>query len=114
MDPELGRPITDLDMVQDVLIDDAGQVTVTILLTTPACPLRDRFTQEVVEAVSRVEGVSGVAVTMVSINFTLSLRRATYRAPQNTFARATQSVLNTRPPTVTPLSSSAVYASVSS
>ncbi len=68
MDPELGRPITELGMVQDIDIDDDHRVTVTILLTTPACPLRDRFTQEVTEALLNVDGVADARVTMGTMN----------------------------------------------
>ncbi len=64
MDPELGRPITDLNMVGDIDIDDRSRVTVTILLTTASCPLQARFTQEVVEAVLGVEGVTDARVSL--------------------------------------------------
>ncbi|MFQ6009272.1 MAG: iron-sulfur cluster assembly protein, partial [Candidatus Zixiibacteriota bacterium] len=36
-DPELNKPLTDLDMVKFVNIDD-GHVTVGITLTVPGCP----------------------------------------------------------------------------
>jgi ATP-binding protein involved in chromosome partitioning len=40
MDPEIHRPITDLDMVKDVSIGDSGLVTVEVLLTSPAARSR--------------------------------------------------------------------------
>ena len=46
IDPELRRPITDLDMVEDVQVSD-GTVSVSILLTTPGCPLRDTIAADV-------------------------------------------------------------------
>src|SRR4051794_23518153 len=63
-DPEIHRPITDLGMVDGVDIADDGKVTVVILLTTQGCPLRDRITREVTAAVSAVDGVREVAVSL--------------------------------------------------
>ena len=40
IDPEIRRPITDLNMVDEVVID-GSTVSVTILLTTAGCPLRN-------------------------------------------------------------------------
>ena len=68
IDPELGRPITDLGMVESIDIDDDSRVTVTMLLTTAACPLRTRFTEDVTRAVLGVEGVTDVRVAMDTMN----------------------------------------------
>jgi ATP-binding protein involved in chromosome partitioning len=62
-DPEIRRPITDLDMVKSIGID-GGQVAVTILLTVAGCPMKDRLTRDVQAAVGAVPGVEGVAVTL--------------------------------------------------
>jgi len=58
IDPELRRPVTELDMVRDVEIHD-GVVSLTIVLTVAGCPLRDSFEQQVGEALAGVEGVRG-------------------------------------------------------
>jgi ATP-binding protein involved in chromosome partitioning len=58
IDPELRRPVTELDMVRDVEIHD-GVVSLTIVLTVAGCPLRDSFEQQVEQALSGVEGVRG-------------------------------------------------------
>ena len=63
-DPEIKRPITELGMVDDISVDDTGQVTVTVLLTVAGCPLKDTITGDVTAAVSKVAGVTGVAVEM--------------------------------------------------
>ena len=39
IDPELKRSVVELDMVRDVRVD-GGDVSVTIALTVPGCPLR--------------------------------------------------------------------------
>ncbi|MGH3136731.1 MAG: metal-sulfur cluster assembly factor, partial [Gaiellaceae bacterium] len=47
IDPELRRPVTELDMVRDVLVEDDGSVSVTIALTVVGCPLKDSFQEQV-------------------------------------------------------------------
>jgi ATP-binding protein involved in chromosome partitioning len=60
IDPELKRPVTELDMVRDVLIDDDGAVSVTIALTVAGCPLRHSFEEQVNRSVGAVEGVTSI------------------------------------------------------
>jgi ATP-binding protein involved in chromosome partitioning len=59
IDPELKRPVTELDMVREIQID-GGDVSVTIALTVAGCPLRDSFQTQVVEHVGAVPGVERV------------------------------------------------------
>src|SRR5438445_7004351 len=61
IDPELRRPVTELDMVRGVEID-GGDVRVTIALTVAGCPLRDSFKDQVTEALRDVPGVERVAL----------------------------------------------------
>ena len=61
IDPELRRPVTDLDMVREIGID-GGDVTVTIALTVAGCPLRASFEDQVAQHVGAVAGVTGTAV----------------------------------------------------
>jgi ATP-binding protein involved in chromosome partitioning len=61
IDPELRKPVTELDMVRDVTVD-GGAVTVTIALTVAGCPLRNSFQEQVAREVGAVEGVSSVAL----------------------------------------------------
>ncbi len=63
-DPEIKRPITDLGMVESVEIDDAGLVRVTVLLTVAGCPLKDTITRDVTGALERLDGVTGVDLTL--------------------------------------------------
>jgi len=63
MDPELGRDIVSLGMVQDVQVD-GGRVAVRIVLTTPACPLRDHIQEDVRRALQALPGVQEVDITM--------------------------------------------------
>src|ERR671939_530740 len=59
IDPELGRPVTELDMVRDVRIE-GGHVAVTIALTVAGCPLRSSFENQVRETVGGLAGVESV------------------------------------------------------
>jgi len=60
IDPEIRKPVTELDMVRDVLVDDDGMVSVTIALTVAGCPLRHSFEEQVSRAVGGIEGVTSV------------------------------------------------------
>jgi ATP-binding protein involved in chromosome partitioning len=61
IDPELRKPVTELDMVRDVAID-GSHVTVTIALTVAGCPLRTSFQDQVHATVGRLEGVESVSL----------------------------------------------------
>lgn len=61
IDPELRRPVTELDMVRDVQIT-GGDVTITIALTVAGCPLRASFEEQVQRWVAPLEGVQSVAL----------------------------------------------------
>ncbi len=63
-DPEIRRPITELNMVKDVRVDPNGTVTVGVYLTVSGCPLRDTITRDVTAAVSPLDGVSSVRVDL--------------------------------------------------
>ncbi|WP_214327087.1 Mrp/NBP35 family ATP-binding protein [Nonomuraea sediminis] len=64
IDPEIRRPITDLDMVKSIDIAPDGTVRVGVFLTVAGCPLKDTIRRDVTNAVSGVEGVSGVEIEL--------------------------------------------------
>ena len=59
IDPELRKPVTELDMVRDIAITD-GHVDVTIALTVAGCPLRNSFEDQVRQHVGAIDGVETV------------------------------------------------------
>ena len=61
IDPELRKPVTELDMVRDVHVA-GGEVTVTIALTVAGCPLRTAFEDQVSRFVGAVPGVERVGL----------------------------------------------------
>jgi len=62
-DPELGRDIVSLGMVNNLKVD-GSKVTVTLVLTTPACPVREEFQDTVKQAILAVPGVQSADVTL--------------------------------------------------
>jgi ATP-binding protein involved in chromosome partitioning len=64
IDPEIRRPITDLDMVKSIEIAADGAVRVGVFLTVAGCPMKDTITRDVKNAVSKVEGVTSVQIEL--------------------------------------------------
>ena len=67
IDPEIRRPITELKMVDSVIVTD-GVVEVTVLLTVSGCPMRDEIINRVNNAVRTLDGVTDVQVTLGVMN----------------------------------------------
>ena len=62
-DPEIHKPITELDMVKSVDID-GPVVSVAIYLTIAGCPMKSKLITDVTAAVSGVDGVGQVKVDL--------------------------------------------------
>jgi ATP-binding protein involved in chromosome partitioning len=65
MDPDLRRDIVSLGFVRNVAID-AGAVSLTIELTTPACPVKDQLRDQAAAAIRALPGVTSVDVRMTA------------------------------------------------
>ena len=63
-DPEIGRPIEDIGMLRDIEVLDGGLVRVHVLITIEGCPLKDRITSDVTQALAPLEGVERVDVAL--------------------------------------------------
>ena len=66
LDPEIGRPIEDLGMLERIEIED-GLVRVHVLLTIAGCPLQERITGDVRAALAPL-GVERVEVRMTPMS----------------------------------------------
>ena len=64
IDPEIRRPITELDMVGGISVDDSGLATVSIKLTIIGCPAADVIERDVAAAAASVPGITGVDVVV--------------------------------------------------
>lgn len=64
-DPELQKSLVELNMIRHVLVED-GRVSFTLVLTTPACPLREFIVEDCEKAVRTLPGVTSVDVTVTA------------------------------------------------
>ncbi|MEB3829485.1 Mrp/NBP35 family ATP-binding protein [Phormidium sp. CCY1219] len=64
-DPELQKSLVELNMIRNVAID-GGKVSFTLVLTTPACPLREFIVEDCQKAVRTLPGVEDVAVDVTA------------------------------------------------
>ena len=64
-EPDLGQDLVTLNMVRNVEIE-GGNVSFTVMLTTPACPFRAKIEKDSKNAVMKIEGVTAVNVKMDS------------------------------------------------
>jgi ATP-binding protein involved in chromosome partitioning len=64
-DPELQKSLVELNMIRNVTIDD-GKVSFTLVLTTPACPLREFIVEDCQKAVKKLPGVTDVSVEVTA------------------------------------------------
>ncbi|MDQ1606087.1 MAG: ATP-binding protein involved in chromosome partitioning [Microbacteriaceae bacterium] len=67
IDPEIRRPITELDMVGRLSVTDAGAATAEIKLTIVGCPAARAIERDVLQAIAAVPGVSAVEVEMTTM-----------------------------------------------
>jgi ATP-binding protein involved in chromosome partitioning len=75
IDPDLGRDIVSLGFVQDLKIE-GGKVSFRLVLTTPACPMKDKMKSESEKALLALEGVEDVEVK-------LDARTTSSRSPED-------------------------------
>ena len=64
-EPELHKDLVTLNMIRNLEIS-GDRVTFTVMLTTPACPLRSQIERESKQAVMSVDGVKSVEIKMDS------------------------------------------------
>ncbi|MEM8810783.1 MAG: Mrp/NBP35 family ATP-binding protein, partial [Cyanobacteria bacterium P01_G01_bin.38] len=64
-DPELRKSLVELNMIRNVTVE-AGQVSFTLVLTTPACPLREFIVEDCEKAVRTLPGVESVEVEVTA------------------------------------------------
>jgi len=65
VDPDFHKSIVDLGFIKDLRVD-GGNVSFSIELTTPACPVKAEFEREARERVGAIEGVDAVDVNMTA------------------------------------------------
>jgi ATP-binding protein involved in chromosome partitioning len=63
IDPDLRKDIVTLGFIKDLKIDGSN-VAFRVVLTTPACPVKEQMETQANEVVKAIEGVENVTVTM--------------------------------------------------
>ncbi|WP_225938673.1 iron-sulfur cluster carrier protein ApbC [Kovacikia minuta] len=64
-DPELRKSLVELNMIRNVKIED-GNVSFTLVLTTPACPLRQFIVEDCERAIKTLPGVKRIDVEVTA------------------------------------------------
>ena len=64
-DPELQKSLVELNMIRNVTVE-GGDVSFTLVLTTPACPLREFIVEDCEKAVKTLPGVNSVQVEVTA------------------------------------------------
>jgi len=65
MDPDLHKDLVSLQMIEDIHVD-GEKVSFTLVLTTPACPLRTQLERDAREAVMTQTGAKEVNIKTIS------------------------------------------------
>jgi ATP-binding protein involved in chromosome partitioning len=86
-DPDLGRDVVSLGMIKDLVIGGDGRVSFTFELTTPACPVRDRFQTMASKLVGDLPGV-----TAVDLKMTANVRSPFARQPNQVIPGVKQAI----------------------
>jgi ATP-binding protein involved in chromosome partitioning len=67
MEPDLKKDLVTLAMVEDIEIDSGNNVSFSVVLTTPACPMKEQIKNACIEAIRQhVPEAAGVTVNMKS------------------------------------------------
>ncbi len=64
-DPEIPVNVYDLGLIYGVDIDEEKNVTITMTMTAPACPMADFIVEDVKMKVESVEGIKSVVINLV-------------------------------------------------
>src|SRR5690606_17876367 len=76
LDPDIRRDLVSLNMIRDVKVEGES-ISFTVVLTTPACPLKEQIRRDCMEAVHRVAGKDA----RIDINITSSVTSVRNNAP---------------------------------
>ena len=64
-DPEIPVNIYELGLIYDIITQESGDVTITMSLTAPGCPVAGEMPKQVADAVAKLDDVGKVTVALV-------------------------------------------------
>ena len=67
-EPDLGKDLVTLNMVKDIRIN-GKHVSFTVVLTTPACPLKDHIKNACINAVKILVDKTGIILSIINYMF---------------------------------------------
>ena len=70
IDPDLGKDIISLGFIKDLKISDNNEVSFILELTTPACPVKEKFREDCTKVVKQLSWVKNVSLTLTSAKST--------------------------------------------
>ncbi len=62
IEPELHRDLISLNMVRDLRIQNGQDISFTLMLTTPACPLKGKMESDCRAALNQIPGIGTIAI----------------------------------------------------
>ncbi|NEO82865.1 MAG: Mrp/NBP35 family ATP-binding protein [Spirulina sp. SIO3F2] len=65
-DPELQKSLVELNMIRDIQVVGTDTVRLTLVLTTPACPLREFIVEDCTKAVQQLPGIEQVEIEVTA------------------------------------------------
>ena len=81
-DPELRRNLVELGMVRDMAISKDGEISFTLALTIPGCPLKNQMEQDARMALLALKGVTDVKITFGAMSEEQRQKIFTQGAPE--------------------------------
>jgi len=72
-EPDLKKDLVSLKMIQDIEVD-GNEVSFTIVLTTPACPLKEKIEKDCIDAIHHL--VSDQAIVKITMTANVTSNRS--------------------------------------
>ncbi len=85
-DPDLHKDVVSLGMIEDIEVD-GNKVSFKLVLTTPACPMKDKMKNDCVKA------IQGRVDPYAEVNVELTSRTTTRRGPDDTMLKGVKNII---------------------
>ncbi len=65
-DPDIHKDLVTLGMIRNIEVDAGGNVSLTVVLTTPACPMKEKIEGDCIAAIRRIPEIKEIRISMSS------------------------------------------------